>query len=291
METKIKFSKTQKETGREYKFSKIHQTTKVKFYDYNPYTDIKNLLLEVNIKDIENNGYSFNYAEYLIDTDNNYSDGVNVKELGEITIFLPTTKHYTNIGKEDGIYRFYNSSQNGKKLYLDTYEINDLSLIIGNGGNANVHIDEKFTASKHVTVVKIKKDVNYILIKYIYYYLYHNLQIFENKINGVGCGWMNKEQMRKVKIPVPNLEIQQQIIGFYENSKKEIEKLENEINLKKKAEKQYISSLIQLPKQDIQDEIVSVEEEVIIEPKPKTKIIIKKKVKKPIVIVEEDNEV
>lgn len=291
LETKIKFSKTQKETGREYKFSKIHQTTKVKFYDYNPYTDIKNLLLEVNIKDIENNGYSLNYAEYLIDTDNNYSDGVNVKELGEITIFLPTTKHYTNIGKEDGIYRFYNSSQNGKKLYLDTYEINDLSLIIGNGGNANVHIDEKFTASKHVTVVKIKKDVNYILIKYIYYYLYHNLQIFENKINGVGCGWMNKEQMRKVKIPVPNLEIQQQIIGFYENSKKEIEKLENEINLKKKAEKQYISSLIQLPKQDIQDEIVSVEEEVIIEPKPKTKIIIKKKVKKPIVIVEEDNEV
>lgn len=290
LETKIKFSKTQKETDREYKFSKIHQTTKVKFYDYNPYTDIKNLLLEVNIKDIENNGYSLNYAEYLIDTDNNYSDGVNVKELGEITIFLPTTKHYTKIGKEDGIYRFYNSSQNGKKLYLDTYEINDLSLIIGNGGNANVHIDEKFTASKHVTVVQIKKDVNYILIKYIYYYLYHNLHIFENKINGVGCGWMNKEQMRKVKIPVPNLEIQKQIIGFYENSKKEIEKLENEIKLKKNAEKQYISGLIQLPKQDIQDEIVSVEEEVIIEPKPKVKKIVKK-VKKPLVIVEEDNEV
>ena len=290
LETKIKFSKTQKETDREYKFSKIHQTTKVKFYDYNPYTDIKNLLLEVNIKDIENNGYSLNYAEYLIDTDNNYSDGVNVKELGEITIFLPTTKHYTNIGKEDGKYRFYNSSQNGKKLYLDTYEINDLSLIIGNGGNANVHIDEKFTASKHVTVVQIKKDVNYILIKYIYYYLYHNLQIFENKINGVGCGWMNKEQMRKVKIPVPNLEIQKQIIGFYENSKKEIEKLENEINFKKNAEKQYISSLIQLPKQDIQDEIVSVEEEVIIEPKPKVKKIVKK-VKKPLVIVEEEDEV
>ena len=221
---------------------------KVKFYDYNPYTNIKNLLLEVNIKEIELNGYSLNYAEYLIDSDNNYNDEIKIKELGEITVFLPTTKHYTNIGKEEGNYRFYNSSQNGKKLYLYTYEINELSLIIGNGGNANVHIDEKFTASKHVTVVQINKNINNILIKYIYYYLYHNLEIFENKINGVGCGWMNKEQMRKVKIPIPNLEIQKQIIEFYENSNKEIEKLENEIKFKKNIEKQYISNLIQLSK-------------------------------------------
>ncbi len=41
---------------------------------------------------------------------------------------------------------------------------------------------------------------------------------------------------------------------------------------------------------EVQNEIVSLEEEVIIEPKPKTKII-KKKVNKPLVIGEEDNEV
>ena len=40
---------------------------------------------------------------------------------------------------------------------------------------------------------------------------------------------------------------------------------------------------------EVQYEIASIEE-VVIEPKPKTKII-KKKVKKPLVIVEEDNEV
>ena len=50
LETKIKHSKTQKETGRDYKFSKTHQTTKIKFYDYNPYEDIKNLLVEVPIE-------------------------------------------------------------------------------------------------------------------------------------------------------------------------------------------------------------------------------------------------
>lgn len=41
---------------------------------------------------------------------------------------------------------------------------------------------------------------------------------------------------------------------------------------------------------EVQNEIISIEEEVIIEPKPKTKIIIKKS-QKTLVIVEEDNEV
>jgi len=62
----IKYSKTtQKETKREYKFSKTHQTTKVKFYDYNPYEDVKNLLVEVPIEKIASNSYSLNYAEYM----------------------------------------------------------------------------------------------------------------------------------------------------------------------------------------------------------------------------------
>ena len=64
LETKIKVSKTQKETGRDYKFSKTHQTTKVKFYDYNPYEDVKNLLVEVPIEKIVSNSYSLNYAEF-----------------------------------------------------------------------------------------------------------------------------------------------------------------------------------------------------------------------------------
>ena len=60
--------------------------------------------------------------------------------------------------------------------------------------------------------------------------------------------------------------------------------------------KQLITNIVKIdydtePIDEVQNEIVSVEEEVIIEPKPKTKIIIKKKVKKPLVIVEEDNEV
>jgi len=86
LETKIKMSKTQKETGRDYKFSKTHQTTNVKFYDYNPYEDVKNLLVEVPIEKIANNSYSLNYTEYIKEEneEEKYDDSIIVKTLGEV---------------------------------------------------------------------------------------------------------------------------------------------------------------------------------------------------------------
>ena len=63
----INISRTQKETGRDYKFSKTHQTTNVEFYDYNEKKDEKYLLVKVPIEKIANNSYSLNYAEYMKD--------------------------------------------------------------------------------------------------------------------------------------------------------------------------------------------------------------------------------
>ena len=62
-----------------------------------------------------------------------------------------------------------------------------------------------------------------------------------------------------------------------------------------KLRKQLITNIVEIdydtePIDEVQNEIVSVEEEFIIEPKPKVKKIVKK-VKKPLVIVEEDIEV
>ena len=55
-------------------------------YDYNPYEDIKNLLVEVPIETISNNSYSLNYTEYLIEenTENMYEDGIEIKKLGDV---------------------------------------------------------------------------------------------------------------------------------------------------------------------------------------------------------------
>jgi type I restriction-modification system DNA methylase subunit/restriction endonuclease S subunit len=210
LETKIKVSKTQKET-REYKFSKTHQTTKVKFYDCNPYEDVKNLLVEVPIEQIVSNSYSLNYAEYIKDeTKEEYEDGVVVKTLGEVCKFLPKSKRQASYGEKQGQYPFYTSSQTCSK-YCDEYDYEDECLIIGTGGNANIKYSSKFSCSTDNFVIKINPEQ---LVKYIYYYLSINIEVLQKGFVGVGLQHISKEYISNIKIPIPSLERQQEIVKY-----------------------------------------------------------------------------
>lgn len=236
LETKIKLSKTQKEMGRNYKFSKTHQTTKVKFYDYNPYegNGIKNLLVEVPIEKIASNSYSLNYTEYIKDDidDEKYEDGIILKTLGEICTFLPKSKRQASYGENIGKYPFYTSSQICNK-YCDEFDYEDDCLIIGTGGNANIKYSSKFSCSTDNFILKINNDIldghqnqnqNIHLIKYIYYYLLINIDILQKGFIGVGLKHISKEYIINIKIPIPSFEHQQEIVKYldfvYEKSNK-----------------------------------------------------------------------
>jgi type I restriction-modification system DNA methylase subunit len=215
LETKIKVSKTQKEIGREYKFSKTHQTHTVKFYDYNPYTEVKNLLAEVPIERLAGNSYSLNYAEYLKEEneepeEEQYEDGVIVKTLGEIGTFLSKSKQQASNGEKSGRYPFYTSSQICTK-YCDSYDYEDECLIIGTGGNANIKYSSKFSCSTDNFIIKIKEGQ---LIKYVYYYLLINIELLQNGFIGVGLQHISKQYVTNIKIPIPSLERQQQIVSY-----------------------------------------------------------------------------
>jgi type I restriction-modification system DNA methylase subunit/restriction endonuclease S subunit len=226
LETKIKVSKTQKETGRGYKFSKTHQTTKVKFYDYNPYEDVKNLLVEVPIEKIMSNAYSLNYAEYMKDEteEEQYEDGVVVKTLGEVCKFLPKSKRQASYGEKNGEYPFYTSSQTCSK-YCDEYDYEDECLIIGTGGNANIKYSSKFSCSTDNFVIKINPGQ---LVKYIYYYLSINIEVLQKGFVGVGLQHISKEYISNIKIPIPSLERQQEIVKYLDFIYEKANKTSNE---------------------------------------------------------------
>ena len=491
LETKIKVSKTQKETGRDYKFSKTHQTTKVKFYDYNPYEDVKNLLVEVPIEKIVSNSYSLNYAEYMKDEteEEQYEEGVVVKTLGEVCKFdiggtpsrskneyyengnnlwvsvrelnggyiYDTKEKITDLGVQNssvklfakdtilfsfklsigktaivgnplytneaiaGILSKNNDLLNNKYLYY-YLTINDFSKlgsgILGNGSlnkksleqikipipslerqqeivkyldfiyekanktsnekiaelkqlnefclnnqkifgeNTNKKLSElcefiktgknkptdnktgtlypyygtgsitgytdeylydgyyiltarngtigncfltegKFFPSDHIFVIDIKDKC---LMKYVYYILSNNEKLDKLK-TGVGIPNITKGTLDNLIISVPSLERQKEIVEYCEYNDTLIKQLEKEIENNKKQAQQFITGIVKAqvqteeqddtsyePIDEVQNEIVSVEEEVIIEPKPKVKKIVKK-VTKPLIIVEEDNEV
>jgi len=233
--------------------------------------------------------------------------GENVaKTLGEVCNFLNGKKRNASEAIENGKYKFITCSIQGYS-YLNEYDFEEKALIINsiNGsGKCMIYCADKYSTTNNNFHFKVTNKEQYIT-EYIYYYLYHNINLLEDGFIGANQKKISKEYISGVKIPVPSLDKQKEIVEYCEYNDTLIKQLEKEIENNKKQAQQFITGIVKAqiqteeehhdtssePIDELQNEIVSVEEEVVIEPKPKTEIIIKKKVKKPLVIVEEYNEV
>jgi len=215
LETKIKISKTQKETGRDYKFSKTHQTTKVKFYDYNPYEDIKNLLVEVPIEKIASNSYSLNYTEYMKDDneeEEQFEEGIDVKTLGEVCIF----KNGKGIKKDSLIKGEYPVIGGGQKPmgFHNEYNTDEDTILSSSSGAYAGFIskyDKKVWASDCFSVIPKNNSINNT-------YLYYFLKTIQDKIyklqTGTAQPHVYSKNLQNIKIPIPSLERQQEIVKY-----------------------------------------------------------------------------
>jgi type I restriction enzyme S subunit len=227
VEIKFKNTKSINKCEREYKFSKIHHTTNVKFYKYDIYEDIKTLLIDVNIDDIINNSYSLNHNEYIKYIKENYNNNIIFKKIGDISGFLSKSKKQASYGKKEGIYPFFTSSLICDN-YCDTYDYENECLIIGTGGTANIKYGSKFSCSTDNFVLKINDEYS---TKYVYYYLLNNIYLLENGFCGVGLKHISKKYIINIEIPIPSIEKQQEIVKYLdfieETNKKSINKIED----------------------------------------------------------------
>ena len=151
-----------------------------------------------NLDEIIYKKYSLNSKDYVknkIKCNKSYE----MVKLSNLVKYLPATKHYTNIGKNNGKYRFYNSSQDNK-LFVDFCEVKEYSIILGQGGNFNIHFDINFTASKHVCVLQsLNNDI--IKLKYLYYII----PCLKDSLisNGTGINWLNRKNIKTIEVPIP----------------------------------------------------------------------------------------
>jgi type I restriction-modification system DNA methylase subunit/restriction endonuclease S subunit len=224
LETKIKISKTQKETGREYKFPKTHQTTDVKFYEYNPTKEIKTLLIEVPIESIANNSYSLNYAEYMKTENKNktYDDSITIKTLGEICDIDYGTRIVRGENTE-GEYPVFGS---GRQMFsTETYNREGFNILIGRFAlsaecvrfvNGNIFLND--------SGLTVKPKIKNTMHKYIGYYLFINQYIIYECARGTAQKNLDMNTFKNIKIPVPTLERQTEIVKYldfiYEKSNK-----------------------------------------------------------------------
>jgi len=231
-------------------FRKKHYTKQVKFYDYNPYEDIKNLLVKVPIEEIAENSYSLNYSEYMSKESEKeeLNNDIELKTLGEICEFLSKSKRPASYGKDDGKYPFFKSSLKINS-YVEENDYDKESLIIGDGGEPNINYGVKFSVSDHCFILQNKDNEN-VNLKYVYYFIYNNLNIMKTLYKGIGIKNISKSSLQDLQILIPSLEKQNKIVNY-------LDLIESSNNLSKKK----IESLKELNKfyVDGQIEIFSTE--------------------------------
>ena len=136
-------------------------------------------------------------------------------KIKDILSFQKKSKIKASEGLKIGKYNFYTSSKEQNK-FLDYYEYSNEALIIGTGGNANLHHSYgKFSVSTDCFVLE-SKDKNF-LVEFIYRYLLKNINILENGFRGAGLKHVSKEYLENIKIPIISLEKQKMIIKILKN--------------------------------------------------------------------------
>jgi len=231
METKIKVSKTQKETGRDYKFSKTHQTFKVKFYDYNEIKNDKYLLVEVPIEQIANNLYSLNYAEYVKDEteEEQYEDGVVVKTLGEVCE-INNGKRIVKGQVETGEYPVLGGG-GFTSFYTNEYSREGKTCKISREGmslhNCVMLLNEKYYLNSQAFTIKSKNE-SIIINEYLWYYLDNNKEQVFKCGRGTAQKAIDIDEFKSIKIPIPSLDKQQEIVKYLDFICEKANKTSNE---------------------------------------------------------------
>jgi len=219
IEMKINVSKTQKETGRDYKFSKTHQTTKVAFYDYNPYEGegVKHILVEVPIERIVANSYSLNYAEYMKDDaeEEQYEDGVVVKTLGEVCDFQ-NGKRIVKEQVETGEYPVLGGG-GFTSFYTNEYSREGKTCKISREGmslhNCVMLLNEKYYLNSQAFTIKSKNE-SIMINEYLWYYLDNNKEQVFKCGRGTAQKAIDIDEFKSIRIPIPSLERQQEVVKY-----------------------------------------------------------------------------
>jgi type I restriction enzyme M protein len=158
----------------------------------------------------ENGDYNLSGDRYRVATDYTNAKWPMVK-LGEICEFIGKGGRPASFATENGKIPFVVSSSFEKKC--DTADFDTEALIIGDGGSANIHyINGRFSASDHTYVLKNKNE-EAVSLMYVYILILNNLEIIEKGFQGQGLKNVSKKHLQSIQIPLPPLEIQEQIVA------------------------------------------------------------------------------
>jgi type I restriction enzyme S subunit len=238
------------------------------------------------------NGYSFKSSEYEKQNDTN----IGILQIKSIQNGFIDENKITEYIDENKKYKLFEIQKDDILIALSGATTGKIGIY---------NLQQKSYLNQRVCKINAKTG---ICQKYIYYwYVCSNI---DEKVlylaQGTAQPNISTHDIANIKISIPSLERQKEIVEYCEYNDVLIKQLEKEIENNKKQAQQFITGIVKIQLQteehhdispvniepivECQNEKVSGEENMI-EPEPNTKMIIKKKVQKPLVIVDEDSAV
>ena len=168
-----------------------------------------------------NTDYSFNFkASSLEDINSDYV----IVELGEhIDVLDSIRKPITKKDRKPGPYPYYGAT--GIIDYVQDFIFDEEILLLGEDGakweageKSSFIVDGKSWVNNHAHVIKPKESLNIVFLKEVLNYL-----DLSKYITGVTVPKLNQKNMLSIKIPLPPLEKQQEIVDEIEQYQKVID--------------------------------------------------------------------
>lgn len=164
-------------------------------------------------------------------------NGVQYCELKEIAD-ISTGSHNTNEGVESGMYPFYVRSQ--EPLTLNSYDYDETAIITaGDGvgvGKVFHFVNGKYAL--HQRAYRIHANTTKVEDKFLYYYFCTNFMKYIEKTMFKGSvPSIRRPMLNAFKIPVPPLEVQQEIIHLLDDFTAKTAELQSELNKEFEARK------------------------------------------------------
>lgn len=171
-------------------------------------------------------------------------NGIEYRKLFQITNILKGQQLNKEKFIKDGEFPVYNGGKTHSGFY-DKYNQEENSVILNQGGSAGLvsFIETKFWASVHCFIIK-PINQNFINNKFLFYLLKSKYSDISKLIHGTTIPGISIEDLKNFEIPIPPIEIQNEIVKILDTYTKLEAELEAELEARKIQYNHYRNKLL-----------------------------------------------
>lgn len=181
-------------------------------------------------------------------------NGVEYKELGEVCMVNKGQQLNKTLLTNDGIYPAYNGGQSFSGR-TNNYNVSENTTIISQGGASAGYvnfIETKFWANAHCYY--LTPNENQIDNRYLYHLVKMNQRKMMEAQHGSGIPALKLSIITGMKLPVPPLEIQKEIVKILDDFTKYVTELTSELTFRKQQYSYYRDKLLSFEDSDVKVE-------------------------------------